>query len=69
MYQQQKRELLEREPKHIPGFPGLMERVKLEPVIEQTKTSKVPAPTPASSPAPQADAGKKKVGRPKKTVI
>jgi hypothetical protein len=68
MYQQPKRELLEREAKHIPGFPGLMEKVKLEPVIEQPKkTSKASAPAPAPEQAP--DAGKKKMGRPKKTVI
>ena len=64
MYQQPKRELLEREAKHIPGFPGLMERVKLEPVIEQPKkTSKASAPAPEQA----SDAGKKKIGRPKKT--
>ena len=68
MYQQQKLQLLEREPKHVPGFPGLMEKVKLEPVIEQPKTSKSKAKE-APAPEPAPDAGKKKVGRPKKTVI
>jgi hypothetical protein len=64
MYQQTKRELLEREAKITPGFPGLMERVKLEPVVEQPKTVNK-----KSDPAVVTDAGKKKLGRPKKTVI
>jgi hypothetical protein len=69
MYQQQRRELMERTVKHIPGFPGLMEKVKLEPVIENKKTINEKASKQNSIVAPDASAGQKKVGRPKKTVI
>ena len=69
MYQQQKKELLDRECKHIPGFPGLMERVKLEPVVEDKKTVKVKAGKETAPPPVDTSAGLKKVGRPKKVVI
>lgn len=66
----QKRELLERQPKEMSGFPGLMEKVKLEPVIEDKK-SKASGKQNSSQPTPAVDssAGQKKAGRPKKTVI
>jgi hypothetical protein len=66
----QKRELLERQPKEMNGFPGLMERIKLEPVVEEKK-SKASGKQNSSTTTPAVDsaAGQKKIGRPKKTVI
>ena len=72
MYQQQRRELMEREGKHIPGFPGLMEKTKLEPVVENKKkiTEKAGKQNSSvASPSVDACAGQKKAGRPKKVVI
>ena len=72
MYQQQKRELMERPQKEMSGFPGLMEKVKLEPVVENKKTTKASEGKQTSHAAPpsvDAVAGQKKVGRPKKQVI
>lgn len=63
------RQLLERTPKEMKQFPGLIEKVRIEPVEEKPKKGKgkaVEASAPAPAPAP--DAGKKK-GRPKKEVI
>lgn len=71
MYHQPK-ELLERPSKHIPGFPGLMEKIKLEPVVENKKTISDKTGKQNSHAAPpsvDAVAGQKKVGRPKKQVI
>ena len=66
----QKRELLERQPKEMNGFPGLMEKVKLEPVVEEKK-SKASGKQNSNTTTPAVDsaAGQKKIGRPKKTVI
>lgn len=65
----QKRELLERQPKEMNGFPGLMERIKLEPVVEEKK-SKASGKQNSSTTTPAVDsaAGVKK-GKAKKTVI
>ena len=63
------RQLMERTPKEMKCFPGLMEKTKLEPVEEKPKKGKAKAvEAPAPAPAPAPDAGKKK-GRPKKEVI
>jgi hypothetical protein len=68
----QKRELLERTQKEMNGFPGLMEKVKHEPVVEEKK-SKASGKQNCSTTTPAVDsaagAAVKKVGRPKKTVI
>lgn len=72
MYQQPKRELMERQPKEMSGFPGLMEKPKREPVIEDKKQVKASAGKQTSNTAPPSvdtSAGEKKRGRPKKTVI
>lgn len=72
MYQQQKRELMERPQKEMSGFPGLMEKVKLEPVVENKKTTKASAGKQTSStttPSDNTSAGTKKVAKPKKQVI
>lgn len=51
---------MERQPKEIKGFPGLMEKVKLEPVVENTskkgKAKATPAPVETDK---VATAGKK----------
>jgi hypothetical protein len=62
----QKRELLERPQKEMNGFPGLMEKVKLEPVIEDKKGKQKSS---TATPVVDTSAGQKKAGRPKKTVI
>ena len=62
----QKRELLERPPKEMNGFPGLMEKVKLEPVVEEKKGKQKSS---TATPTVDSSAGQKKIGRPKKTVI
>jgi hypothetical protein len=66
-----KRELLEREAKHIQGFPGLIERQRIE-SMETQASAPVPKKTSKTSKAiesePVADAGKKKA-KTKKTVI
>ena len=68
MYQQPKRELIERQSKNTEGFPGLIEKVKLQPVIEETKKSKK-----SNTTTPPVDtntgAGVKKTGRPKKSTV
>jgi hypothetical protein len=62
---------MERQSKNTEGFPGLIEKVKLEPVIEDKKSNASGKQTSSqqttvSTPTPET---KKKVGRPKKTVI
>jgi hypothetical protein len=71
MYQQQKRELMERQSKNTEGFPGLIEKVKLEPVIEDKKSKAAGKQTSSQQTTVSNDTTgtKKKVGRPKKTVI
>jgi hypothetical protein len=64
----QKRELLERQPKEMNSFPGLMEKVKLEPVVEEKKSkASGKQNSSAATPAVDSAAGQKKKG--KKTVI
>lgn len=71
MYQQQKRELMERQSKNTEGFPGLMEHVKPQPVIEDKKSKAAGKQTSSQQPIVSDDTTgtKRKVGRPKKTVI
>lgn len=61
------RQLLEREPskKEPKSFPGLMEKVKLDPVVEtpakkgRGKAEPTSAPAPAPAPKEETNAGKK----------
>jgi hypothetical protein len=61
------RQLLERAPKESKCFPGLLEKVKAEPVETPAKKGKGKAVEAAPAPAPAPDAGKKK--QKKKDVI
>lgn len=71
MYQQQKRELMERQSKNTEGFPGLIERVQLQPVIEQTKKASGKQKSSTATPPVDNDTGAvvKKAGRPKKATV
>ena len=64
----QKREFMERIPKQDNAFPGLMQKIKQEPIVEEKKLLGKQKSS-AATPSVDSGAGQKKIGRPKKTVI